>query len=45
LARAGGSWTKAIERLGLLVLVALALVLSWVLALRGFAWVLDRVGG
>lgn len=45
LARAGWSWGKIIERAGLLVLAALALIISWVLALRAFAWLLERLGG
>jgi hypothetical protein len=45
LARADWSWAKVIERIGLLVLAALALVISWVLALRAFDWLLRRLGG
>lgn len=39
------SWGKIIERVGLLVLAALALIISWVLAVRAFQWLLDRLGG
>jgi len=45
LARVGWSWGKIIERAGLLVLAALALIISWVLALRAFAWLLEHLGG
>ncbi|MES2253723.1 MAG: hypothetical protein V4559_01635 [Pseudomonadota bacterium] len=39
------AWGKIIERLGLFVLAALALIISWVLTVRAFEWVLDRLGG
>ena len=45
MARAGQTWGKIVERVGLFVLAALALVISWVLAVRAFEWVLDRLGG
>ena len=43
MARAGWSWGKIIERTGLLILLALSLVISWVLAVRAFEWLLDRL--
>ena len=43
--QAGLSDTEVIEGIGLLVLAALALVISWVLALRAFDWLLRRLGG
>ena len=45
MAGVGRSWGKIIERIGLLLLAALALVISWVLAVRLFEWVLGRMGG
>jgi len=45
LAGIGKSWGKIIERIGLLLLAALALVISWVLTVRLFEWVLGRLGG
>jgi hypothetical protein len=39
------SWGKVIERVGLLVLAVLALIISWVLAVRAFEWLLGRLGG
>jgi len=43
LAGIGWSWGKFVERAGILILVALILIISWVLAVRGFEWVLDRL--
>jgi hypothetical protein len=45
LAGIGWSWSKLIERVGLLLLAALALVISWVLTVRAFEWVLGHLGG
>ena len=39
------AWGKVIERVGLLILAALALVISWVLTVRLFEWVLAQLGG
>jgi len=39
------AWGKVIERVGLLILAALALVISWVLTVRAFEWVLGQLGG
>jgi hypothetical protein len=39
------AWGKLIERIGLLVLAALALIISWVLTVRLFEWVLGQLGG
>ena len=41
----GQHWVKVIERVGWLILAALALVISWVLAIRAFEWVLNVLGG
>jgi len=38
------TWGKVIERVGLLILAALALVISWVLTVRLFEWVLAQLG-
>ena len=38
-------WVKVIERFGWFILAALALVISWVLAIRAFEWVLGVLGG
>jgi len=43
LARVDWSWGKIIERAGLLILSVLALIISWVLAVRAFEWLLDRL--
>jgi hypothetical protein len=45
LAGIGWSWGKIIERAGVLILAALALIISWVLAVRAFEWLLARLGG
>ena len=45
MARAGWSWGKIIERAGVLILAALSLIITWVLAVRAFEWLLDRLGG
>lgn len=39
------AWGKVIERVGLLILAALTLVISWVLTVRLFEWVLRELGG
>jgi len=38
------TWGKVIERVGLLILAALALVISWVLTVRVFQWILSQLG-
>ena len=43
MARVGWSWGKVIERAGLLILIALSLIITWVLAVRAFEWLLDRL--
>jgi hypothetical protein len=45
LAGVNRSWSKVISRVGFLLLGALSIVLSWVLALRAFEWLLHRLGG
>jgi hypothetical protein len=40
---AGIGWGKIIERVGLILLAILSLVISWVLMVRAFAWVLDHL--
>ena len=45
MSRAGRSWGKITERIGLLLLVAVAALLSWVLVLRAFGWLLGMLEG
>lgn len=45
LSRTAQSWTKAAERIGLLVLIAVAAIISWVLVLRAFGALLTLLGG
>jgi hypothetical protein len=39
----GWSWGKVVERVGLILLAVLSLIISWVLVVRAFNWVLDRL--
>jgi len=43
LAQTRRSWGKITERIGLLLLIAVAIVISWVLALRAFRLLLDML--
>ena len=43
LSRTGRSWAKITERVGLLLLIAVVIVISWVLALRAFRLLLDML--
>jgi hypothetical protein len=45
LSPAGQSWTKTTERIGWLLLAALCVVASWVVALRVFRALLDVLAG
>jgi hypothetical protein len=45
LAQTGRSWAKIAERIGWLLLIAVAVGLSWVLALRLFRMLLTALGG
>ncbi|HEY2835390.1 MAG TPA: hypothetical protein VGI89_02395 [Rhizomicrobium sp.] len=44
MSRTGRSWAKITERVGWLVLIAIAAAVSWVLALRAFRMLLDMLG-
>jgi hypothetical protein len=45
LSRTGWSWAKTTERIGWLLLAAICVVASWVLALRLFRALLGMLGG